>query len=304
MMSLDPIADVRLEVVDRVSEAGHGSNEDALGATAWAAWVIDATKGPFEQKLLPGPGDATWFARLLNEVLLAAYADATLDPVASLALRADEVCSAYARAAAIVPPHRQPSACLALVACGTSGMLHLCNIGDCRIVVERAGAVRCFGSSGIERFEAAAIAELIRLRATMGDAGDPWPRLREMLKRNFQIAMNQPGGYWVVHPSLQWLHAVQHAALPAQEVDHVLIASDGFFRLVNVFGAYDERGLAAAALHGKGLAALCAELRERETADRACRHHPRLKPMDDASAILVRITRYGVRAEEPQGVRL
>ena len=47
-----------------------------------------------------------------------------------------------------------------------------------------------------------------------------------------------------------------------------------------------------------------AELREQETADRACRHHPRLKPMDDASAILVRITRYGVRAEEPQGVRL
>jgi hypothetical protein len=82
---------------------------------------------------------------------------------------------------------------------------------------------------------------------------------------------------------------VQHAELWAHEVDHILIASDGFFRLVNVFGAYDESKLLAAALHGKGLAALYTELREREAEDPTCRRHPRLKFMDDASAVLVRI---------------
>ena len=285
----EPAAHLRLDVLDRWSEAGRASNEDAIGATRCAAWAIDGTKGPFDHKLTPGPTDATWHAQTLNAVLLESYADATGDPTASLAKAAERLSAAYTRNAIDVPSHEQPSACLALVAAGPSRMLHLFNIGDCCILMERAGAVRNFGSSRIERLEPAAIVELVRLREAMDDGSDPWPQLRETLKRNFETAMNKPGGYWVVHPSLHWLHAVQHEELPAHEVDHVLIASDGFFRLVNVFGAYDAYGLMAAALHGKGLAALCAELRAREAEDPTCRRHPRLKPMDDASAILVRV---------------
>ena len=75
------------------------------------------------------------------------------------------------------------------------------------------------------------------------------------------------------------------------DVDHVLIASDGFFRLVNVFRAYDAAGLIRSALRVGRLAALCAELRRREVDDPTCRRHPRLKSMDDASAVLIRIRR-------------
>jgi hypothetical protein len=103
--------------------------------------------------------------------------------------------------------------------------------------------------------------------------------------------MNKPGGYWVVHPSLPWLHAVEHAELSVCDVDHVLIASDEFFRLVDVFGAYDAAGLITSALRVGRLAALCAELRRREADDPTCRRHPRLKSMDDASAVLIRIRR-------------
>ena len=67
------------------------------------------------------------------------------------------------------------------------------------------------------------------------------------------------------------------------------IVSDGFFRLVNVFGAYDAADLVANALRGGGLRALCTELRSREADDPSCRTYPRLTRMDDASAILVRI---------------
>jgi hypothetical protein len=51
--------------------------------------------------------------------------------------------------------------------------------------------------------------------------------------------MNRPGGYWVVHPSLPWLRPVQHVTLPVGEVGHLLLASDGFYRLVNLFRAYE-----------------------------------------------------------------
>ena len=281
----DAAAPVRLEVLDRCCQAGRASNEDAIGATPSAAWAIDGTKGPFDHTLTPGPTDAAWYAQTPSAVLLESYADAVIDPMAALIRAAEKLSAAYARNAAGAPAHGQPSACLALVASGAARTLHLFNIGDCRIAVEQAGAVTLFGSSGIEPLERDAIAELVRLREA---GGDPWPQLRATLRRNFEIAMNQPGGYWVVHPSLQWLHAVQQAALPAHQVDHVLLASDGFFRLVSLFGAYDAGGLVAAARRN-GLAALYAELRAREADDPACRLHPRLKPMDDASAILVRI---------------
>ena len=284
-------AEIRLETLDSLSDPGRFSNEDAVGATSAAAWVVDGTKGPFDHTLTPGPTDATWHARALNNALLAQFAELPVDPSLSLAGVAELLSDTYAGNSAAAPPHEQPSACLALVAIDASMRLHLFNIGDCRILLEKAGQVCTFGTSGIERFETAAIVELTRLRDTMGDAYDPWPQLRGTLRRNFETAMNRPDGYWVVHPSLPWLHAVEHADFAVSDVDHVLIASDGFFRLVNVFGAYDAAGLVTGALGVGGLAALCAELRRREADDPTCRRHPRLKSMDDASAVLVRIRR-------------
>lgn len=279
----------RLDMLDRWSDAGRPHNEDAIGATRWAAWAIDGTKGPFDHQLTPGPTDATWHARALDRALAAQYADLSADPAGSLAKVAEELSQTYAENAAAAPPHEQPSACLALAACDASGLLHLFNLGDCRILVETGGTMRQFGSSGIEALETAAIAELDRLRETM-DEDDVRQRLRHLLRRNFEIAMNQPGGYWVVHPNLPWLHAMQHATLAPREAEHLLLASDGFYRLVNVFRVYDDGGLLAAALRG-GLATLGAELRHREAADPDCRRYPRLKSADDASAILVRLAK-------------
>jgi hypothetical protein len=54
--------------------------------------VIDGTKGPFDQKLTPGPSDATWLAQALSATLLASYADAPADPAASLARKGWRVC--------------------------------------------------------------------------------------------------------------------------------------------------------------------------------------------------------------------
>jgi hypothetical protein len=269
-----------MRLVDSWTDAGRPWNEDAWGATPAAAWVIDGTKGPFEHSLT----DATWYAQLLNNCLLDHFAAATLDPRGALARTADQLSRTYRGNADAAPAHEQPSACLALASLDASGAVHLLNIGDCRILIEKAGAIRRFGSSDIEPLETAAIAELIPLRAC---GADPWPRLRATFRRNFEAAMNKPGGYWVTHPTLPWLHAVQHVALPSDEADHLLIASDGFFRLVNVFGAYDEAKLVAAALAG-GLAALGAELRGMESEDPNCLRYPRLKSMDDASAVLVR----------------
>src|SRR5258708_6217051 len=68
----------------------------------------------------------------------------------------------------------------------------------------------------------------------------------------------------------------------------LLLATDGFYRLVDVYAAYSVDSLLKAASL-LGLAELGRELRQIERADPNCRAHPRLKPMDDATAVLIAI---------------
>jgi hypothetical protein len=67
-----------------------------------------------------------------------------------------------------------------------------------------------------------------------------------------------------------------------------LLATDGFMRLVDLFGRYTPDEVMCLA-GGIGLAKLARELREMEAADGDCLHVPRTKPHDDASAILLEI---------------
>ena len=273
-----------MRLVDSWTEAGRPWNEDAWGATPAAAWVIDGTKGPFDRSLTPGPTDATWYAQLLNSCLLEHFAAASLDPMGALAGMAEQLSRTYLRDATAAPAHEQPSACLALASLDASG-------GRASAQYRRLPhsdresrddpAIRQLRHRAVRT---AAIAELVPLRAR---GADPWPRLRATFRRNFESAMNKPGGYWVTHPTMPWLPAVQHMTLSAGEADHLLIASDGYFRVVNVFGAYDEVRLVATARAG-GLAALGAELRGIESEDPDCLRYPRMKSMDDASAVLAR----------------
>src|SRR5262245_28343557 len=144
----------RLEILDRCSEASRPFNEDAHGATAGAVWGIDGAKGPFDHRLTPGPSDGAWYAQALNEVLAAHYADPSPDPLRALSGAAERLARAYAGIAREAPPHEQPSACLGLAAVdAATASLHLFNIGDCRMLIDRAGGVGAGGSSGIERVE-------------------------------------------------------------------------------------------------------------------------------------------------------
>ena len=68
----------------------------------------------------------------------------------------------------------------------------------------------------------------------------------------------------------------------------VLLCTDGFYRLVDMYGLYDDDGLIRAALDG-GLAALVGRLRgfEADAAENA--RFGRFKTSDDAAALLLEI---------------
>ncbi|HEY1833013.1 MAG TPA: hypothetical protein VGG08_01145 [Solirubrobacteraceae bacterium] len=97
--------------------------------------------------------------------------------------------------------------------------------------------------------------------------------------------MNRPGGYWVASLDED---APQHAltgSVPRSGYDRVLLCSDGFARLVDLFGVFASWG---DLIESRTPLAECARLlREAEARDPESLRHPRWTVSDDASAILL-----------------
>ena len=281
------------KIIDRLSRSLPNAriNEDALGATSAAAWVIDGATGVSDRPpIVAATTDAAWLAERLSAELRATFDMPDLDPVQALSRVEANIKSEFLALTRGVfcPASEQPSAAFASVVL-RGKTLHLIGIADCRIVYEtRAGEIREFDPSdrGAAGGEALVIAERDRLIAEYPDE-NPRPRLNTFIRKLREWA-NQDGGYSVVHSTRPWARRVRQETFEASKIRHLLLLSDGFYRLVDVFKVMTPAELMERTF-AKGLPELYSQLRALEVADAACATHPRIKAYDDASAILVEI---------------
>jgi serine/threonine protein phosphatase PrpC len=179
-----------------------------------------------------------------------------------------------------------PTGCLGLAVIEEHG-LELAVIGDVSLLHRRADrSLSVLSDHAVEVFGERTMNALRRALRERPDE-DPWPMLRLQIRENRRMA-NQPGGYNVVHPTLAWAHRVTRARADIAEGDVLLLASDGFFRLVDHFGMHDPDDLIDAALD-IGLSTLVERLRAAEIDDRRGERAPRVKVHDDATAVLLRV---------------
>ena len=276
-----------LTVLDAISLAGDraGQNDDAYGVAPGAAWVIDGATD-LDAPLTDAASDAAWVARAANAALHAHADIATVDPAALVTATAKTLRAAFARFADpnATPAWRWPLAALLLVQETADGLV-LAEVGDCRLFAagsvyggrdrgkddEIAAAAVHAADSGGARYKSEQA--LAFLRSQRGGFYDPGP----------DGHVRPPFG---VDPRCGASLRLQRIALPRPA--HLLLATDGFAALSDVYGAYDPAGLVVAA-RTLGLAALGQELRAIETSDAAGARHPRWKRSDDATAILLRL---------------
>jgi hypothetical protein len=277
-----------LEILAAVTLPGDLINEDAVGCAADCAWVIDGATGVGDN-LLGGPSDAAWFARTVSETLKAVLpragalsTKAVLHEVVTRtrdALRREAHREASAR-------HEHPSAAIALVRSRPEG-LELTTLGDCQIAFrDSAGGAMLFGESDIVRFERLTLdlaAALLRADPDLTPAAlraAVLPQLRENRR-----AMNTAGGYWVLGVEEEALEHLQQSLIP-HPTGPVVLASDGFLRLVDLFQTLTVDEMLMLRSEADVRSKLEA-LRRLERDDPTCRAYPRLKPSDDASVVSV-----------------
>ena len=163
-------------------------------------------------------------------------------------------------------------------------------LGDCKLLRQERTGGRGLDDSPVAAFDAKVVEAMRKVQA----GGETelrriTPKLTALIRDNRRWK-NRPGGYGVLMADPACLAFAETVRRPAADVTHLLLATDGFYRLVDTYRMLTAGELMQAALE-RGLAPLYAELRRIEDADPECLSHPRLKARDDATALLVRVTR-------------
>jgi len=280
-------------VLDRISRPGHPDkpNEDICGVSGDWAWVIDTSIFPGTAPVMHARSDATWLARFADERLsnLAPQAEngATL-----LRHVMEEARTAY-RAVAPTERHEDfitwPLGAMTLVR-RRGDTLDVWTFGDTTAYVRQPdGAVQVMGDApGLREAESAKAAEL------MGQAGStPTAILDEPVflawlgeRRESQRRSGVPAALLSFNPDAA--DRLRHETASCEEGTTILLASDGFSALVDLYQAMDARVLMQTAL-ASGLEPLAKLAREIETErDPDGKLYPRFKQSDDTTAILLR----------------
>lgn len=287
---------MRLSLRDIASDSGGDHNEDRVGQHGAAAWIIDGATDVLEARILPGPSDAAWFADALNLALMRHAAEPARPLDSCVADATAEVRTRFERAAlrAIARRHEQPSAA-GIVLRVTDGWLEALGLGDCTLLAldEDPGPIDLFQPHGRRDADSEVRAAVARAREDRPDVlhsganGVRAGLMPELRARRDRI--NLPGGYGVFSIDLPPAQHVSMVSRPVRSGDRFLLATDGFMRLVDIFGLYSLDTLGEA-IRSEGLARLTLALRKVEAEDSDCRRFPRAKAMDDSTAMIVQVT--------------
>lgn len=283
-------------LLSAATEPGAQINEDGYGL--WpveaprAAWVLDGVTGINERALLPGASDAAWFVAQVQEILPELLSQSPDMPITALIaclakelegrqsaswldVRGAEGCETPAASFALVRP--------------LGNEIEIARLGDCLVLLEGTnGVVTVMDHPVLEQIEAETRRAVLDLRAA--GIADPEQVREKMLPalRAQRRRRNCADGYGVLAAE-QGCTALMHVdRMPMQALRSVLLASDGYYRLVDHYGAMNGTELVRRT-RAQGADALLKQLRAIEAADPLAAAYPRLKIRDDATALMIRI---------------
>ncbi|MBI3270674.1 MAG: hypothetical protein HYZ53_16845 [Planctomycetes bacterium] len=259
-----------------------------MGWTERSVWVLDGATGLSPDRLLPGPSDAAWFVQEMDS----AFRELDPDPTPDLRERIERairiVADRFVRFA--VRPAREryelPSASMAFLR--LEGTQAVCAVlGDCRMLVEGQGRPPLeLGGGPLEALDRRVLEEVRRSRESGSAEPHQASAVALPLLREHRAKMNTPEGYWALSLDVSAAAHLSLARVDLQPSAGALLASDGFYRLVDTFHAFGPEDLLRE-VRVRGLEKSFERLRMLEAQDPECRTFPRFKMSDDATAVVV-----------------
>jgi serine/threonine protein phosphatase PrpC len=282
-----------IQVIEGLSVPGtpERENEDALGANAHVAFVLDGVTGVGDTPLLPGKSDAAWVAHLARDLMLLHSSSGVADLRALITSVAQGIVERFERDRLRPPVARYELPWTTISAISVSdGRLNIAYVGDSRVLIETSDdEIHNFGTNpSRSAFEAKLAAKMIseRKSKSLGVEAMRETVLPEL--RRVRETVNTASGFWLLgaDPAVGANANVTSMELTGPAT--VLLTTDGFYALCEDYKRYGDRELIATA-QTIGLHVLARELRHIEDDDPVGARYPRMKKSDDATALLVRV---------------
>ena len=272
-----------------VSRPASSINDDAFDVLDRIAWVLDGATGISPDRLLPGQSDASWFCGTLRKHLQKAAVIAASNH-AMLEEALSQTSSSFQQFKRREEKDRAelPAASCAVAAIW-DGLIEISVIGDCTVLLDDGhGGIEKISDQRVRRYDDAVVDRIVQLmkreNVTYAEALE---RVKSTIWHNREIR-NRDTTYWVLEPNVASLKGVMTTTRDPLRTKRLVMMTDGFYRLVDSYGAYTDDGLYQAAIE-RGCHALCAELRQIEEDDAECRRHVRIKASDDASCMVLSV---------------
>ena len=286
-----------LSILDSLSLPGSESrpNEDQLGWTAQCAFVIDGATGLGPDFVVGRhDSDAAWLATFakvhFEEMIMPGRAMA--DIVRSTNALARRIV-AFAAKGRDMPAWNLPIAGFQMIRIEESGIVTH-GLGDCTLFLTDGDGVTVAhtalpGNADLEREAARAVIERCGGLSNLPRLiDDPVLLARE---RSLRGTFNTPSGpVWTLGSVPQAADHLVSAPLPDRLPMTGLLCTDGFAALASNYGIFEPDEFIRVAKRD-GLSVLGSRLRNIERReDPDGRLHPRMKPSDDATAVLFEIS--------------
>ena len=277
----------RFRLEGAVSRPAGIVNDDAFDVLNRIAWVLDGATGISPDRLLPGQSDANWFCGILRKNLRKADDGAGSNRIV-LEKALSKTSTSFQRFKRREEKDRaELPAASGAVAAIWDDLIEISVIGDCTVFLEDGlGGIEKISDQRVRTYDDAVVDGIVQL---MEGENVPYAEALERAKptiwRNREIR-NRDTTYWVLEPNVGSLKGVMTSTHDLSRVKRLVMMTDGFYRLVDTYGAYTDEGLFQAVLE-RGCRALCSELRQIEGGDRECRRYVRIKACDDASCVVL-----------------
>lgn len=282
-MSKPPLS---LHILDSLSEPGGSHNEDRVFHSSNTAWILDGASGLTDSRRTESASDAVWLVDTAVQKLHT-VTESSLTVQLESVIRALQ--SIYPSQGFALEKFDVPSA----VGTGIrleNNRLDFLHFGDCALVVVDPDYSELYTSapSALQRFDRDVINTMstVRLHKDLDFAGAR-NEVLPLLQAN-RARANSPDGYGNISVFGETPQPSISGTLGVRPGTTGLIATDGFYALVDTYRAYNPVNLVKAA-QIDGLRGLYDKLRELEEQDSECTQFPRLKQHDDASALFFEI---------------
>jgi len=287
-----------MKIVDHLCEPGSSKkpNEDAWGDAGDFIWVLDGATSLIPEPLMGenGDSDARWIAQVVNEYFKAyEYSDFQWQELFNQT--SYHVQKLFKDKIGRLPTSgfEEPFAAVRALYKINETRITSCGLSDCVILVETPeGIGGCYGDTVHHEIDQ----KNLELMMPFLKQGIGFEKAREKLiaggsgglvtGRN--KANNPDGGYWVFGVRPLFLDHLDIAEFDVVPQGHILLMSDGFYRLVETFGKYNDQTLLDA-VKKRGIQSLYDELRALEDHDAMGVEYPRFKKGDDVTAVLVQL---------------